>query len=103
MYNKLVRDKIPSVIEANGEKPLIRILSDEEYLIELNKKLKEEVIEYLSDDSIYELADVMEVILAILDSKGATLADFEKIRKDKVLRRGAFKEKIFLEGVEKWK
>ena len=45
-YNKLVRDKIPEIIEGNGEKPVTRILNDEEYLKELNTKLQEEVNEY---------------------------------------------------------
>jgi len=100
MYNKLVRDKIPSIIEANGEKPITRVLSDEEYLIELNKKLQEEVNEYKENNNIDELADIMEVILGILDAKGLTLAELEERRIEKVLKRGSFKEKIFLEGVE---
>jgi len=100
MYNKLVRDRIPYIIEENGEKPITRVLSDEEYLIELNKKLQEEVNEYLDNNDIDELADIMEVILGILDIKGYSFEDLEMLRKTKVLKRGAFKDKIFLEGVE---
>ena len=100
MYNKLVRDKIPSIIESRGEKPITRILSDEEYLVELDKKLQEEVDEYLKEGDIEEIADIFEVILGILDTKGETLEKLEEIRKNKVLKRGAFKEKIFLEGIE---
>ena len=100
MYNKLVRDEIPNIIESNGEKPITRILSDQEYLIELNKKLQEEVNEYLVDGNIDELADIQEVILGILDIKGYTFEDLELLRKTKVYKRGAFKNKIFLEGVE---
>lgn len=57
-YNKLVRDNIPEIMIKNGAKPVTRILSDNEYLEELNKKLLEEVNEYLSSGDILELADI---------------------------------------------
>ena len=100
-YNKLVRDKIPEIIENNGEVPKTRILSDEEYLIELNKKLQEEMQEYLASYDIEELADLEEVLLAILDAKNLSHEEFENIRMRKVEKRGAFKNKIFLESTHK--
>lgn len=100
-YNKLVRDKIPSIIERNGETPITRILNDEEYLKELNTKLQEEVNEYFADGNVEELADIVEVIYGLLDAKGVSLEAFEKIRIGKVEKRGAFKKRIFLESVEK--
>ena len=100
-YNKLVRDKIPEIIESNGEVPKTRILSDEEYLIELNKKLQEEMQEYLASYDIEELADIEEVLLAILDAKNLSHEEFENIRTRKVEKRGAFKNKIFLESTHK--
>ena len=42
VYNKLVRDNIPEVIMNDGEYPVIRVLSDEEYKKELERKLLEE-------------------------------------------------------------
>ena len=99
-YKKLVRDKIPQIIKSNGEEPKTRILDDEEYLKELNIKLTEEVKEYLEDGNVEELADIVEVIYGILDAKKVTLEEFENIRKSKVEKRGAFKEKIFLDYVE---
>ena len=81
----------------NGAKPKTRILSDEEYLKELDKKLLEEVKEYLESSDLEELADIEEVILAILNAKGQTKEKLEEIRKNKVLKRGAFNKKIFLE------
>ena len=99
-YNKLVRDKIPSIIERNGETPITRILNDEEYLNELNTKLQEEVNEYFADGNVEELADIVEVIYGLLDAKGVFLEEFEKIRIGKVAKRGAFKDRIFLESVE---
>ena len=56
---KLVRDKIPQIIIAAGKKPITRILDQEEYLAELDKKLNEEIAEYHADKSIEEMADVL--------------------------------------------
>ena len=97
IYNKLVRDKIEEIMISNGAKPITRILSDEEYKKELDKKLLEEIKEYLESGEIEELADIEEVILAILNTKGKTKENLEEIRKNKVLKRGAFYKKIFLE------
>lgn len=100
-YKKLVRDKIPEIIFQNeGKKPIIRKLDDDEYLKELNIKIQEELTEYLNSGEIEELADLEEVLRAILDSKGISYEEFEKIRQNKVQKRGAFKEKIYLEGLE---
>ena len=100
VYNKLVRDRIPEIIEGKGEKPVTRILNEEEYLNELNIKLQEEVNEYFADGNVEELADVVEVIYGLLDAKGVSLEEFEKIRTGKVEKRGAFKDRIYLEKVE---
>ncbi len=97
VYNKLVRDKIPDIIKDDNGIPITRILNDEEYLEELNNKLKEELDEYLEDGSIEELADMAEVIRAILELKKTSYEEFENIRISKVLKRGAFKKRIFLE------
>lgn len=99
-YNKLVRDNIPNIIIENGEKPITRVLTDEEYIRELNLKIEEEVKEYLLDFSVEELADIEEVIRAILDYKNVSYEEFENVRLNKVNKRGAFKERIFLERVE---
>ena len=99
IYNKLVRDKIPEIINADDRKAVTRILNDEEYLNELNKKLKEEVSEYFEDNKVEELADIVEVIYGILNAKNVKLEEFENIRQSKVNKRGAFQEKIFLEKV----
>ena len=99
MYNKLVRDNIHDIIKKNGATPIVRILDDEEYFKELNRKLKEELNEYLDGNDIEELADLYEVMLAILDYKKMSLMEFDIIRKMKVEKRGAFKNKIYLESV----
>ena len=100
-YNKLVRDKIPSIIERNeGRSCKTRILTDDEYIVELNKKIQEELAEYLESGEIEELADLEEVLRAILDSKGVSYDEFERIRQEKVNKRGAFKDRIYLESLE---
>jgi len=100
VYNKLVRDNIPEIMINNGAKPVTRILSNEEYLLELNKKLLEEVNEYLESEDVLEIADIEEVLLAILKVKGVSKEKFDLLRIEKVNKRGAFDKKIFLESEE---
>lgn len=99
-YNKLVRDKIVDIIEADGRKAEYRILDNVEFRNELNKKLQEEVHEYLDDNNVEELADIVEVIYGILNSMNVSIDDFEKIRLAKKEKRGSFDKKIFLEKSE---
>jgi len=104
IYNKLVRDNIPSIIETNGEIPITRILSDEEYKIELERKLNEEYLEVLEasgKDRLEELADMIEVIKYLAKVEGATLDDIIAIAYEKSSKRGSFEGKVFLEKVLK--
>ena len=101
VYNKLVRDKIPEIIEADGKTCKTRILSDEEYIAALEAKLNEEVAEYQSDKNLEEMADVLEVLRAICLARGYSLEELEAVRANKVEERGGFVKKIFLESVEK--
>ena len=96
IYNKLVRDNIPEIMIKNGVNPVIKTLNEEEYLKELNKKLLEEVKEYLESENVEEIADIEEVILSILKLKGISKQQVEEIRQNKVLKRGSFNKKIFL-------
>ena len=102
VYNKLVRDKIPKIIEERNGIPYTRILNDEEYRIELERKLLEEcqeVIEAPKETRKEELADVLEVLNALAELENSTLEKIIKIAKEKEEKRGAFKEKIYLEKV----
>lgn len=97
IFNKLVRDKIPEIIrEKDNSTCTTEILDDDKYLEELNRKLQEELKEYLESGKLEELADLEEVLRAILKVKKVDYNNFEKIRKDKVEKRGAFDKKIFL-------
>jgi len=98
-FNKLVRDNIPDIILKDNELPVTRVLSDEEYYQELNKKLQEEVNEYLEAGNILELVDILEVIRAICAYKGMSMEEIEEKRAKKAKVRGAFKKKIYLEKI----
>lgn len=95
-YNKLVRDRIPEIIVKSGNKCVTEILSDEEYIEMLDKKLDEELAEYHTDKNIEELADLLEVIYACAQARGFSLEELENVRTDKADKRGAFKGKILL-------
>lgn len=96
IYNKLVRDRIPEIIEASGARCTTEVLSDEKYIEMLDAKLDEELAEYHKDKNIEELADLLEVIYAIVVARGYSVDELELIRSEKVLKRGAFNKKILL-------
>ena len=99
-YNKLVRDKIPKIIEDSGKSATIRILSDSEYVNALETKLDEEVGEYHRDKSVEELADILEVIYALAATCGCSRAQLEQVYLEKHCKRGGFTQKICLTSVE---
>ena len=101
VYGKLVRDKIPEIIIRNGEIPKTTVLENEDFFLELNKKLQEEVTEYLENYDIEELADIVEVIFALVKHKGVSVKDFEMLRMKKYEERGGFDKKICLVEVER--
>lgn len=100
VYNKLIRDKIPEIISNSGKSFKTKNLCDEEYIISLNNKLQEELDEYNEDGEVKELADLVEVIYAILNYKGISVEKFEKLRLQKKEERGGFDKKLFLIGVD---
>lgn len=99
VYHKLVRDRIPSLIRAEGGVPETHVLSEEQYAQALNEKLAEETEEFLRSSDVEELADVYEVLLAILKSRGISIEEFEELRRKKACARGSFDDKIFLVSV----
>ena len=100
IYNKLVRDKIPEIIEADGKICKTRVLSNDEYIVALEDKLNEEVAEYQSDKNLEEMADIFEVLQAICVARGYSIGELEAMRVKKLAKRGGFIGRIFLESVE---
>ena len=98
-YNKLVRDKIPQIIEADNKKCSVRILDDVEYLRMVDAKLDEELAEYHKDQNIEELADLLEVSRAVVIARGYSLEDLERVRTEKAAKRGGFEKRILLKEV----
>ena len=93
---KLVRDKIPAMIEAQGKNPNIRILSNAEYTAELEKKLDEEVAEFHKDQNLEELADILEVVYALTENLGHSREELLALREKKAAERGGFRDRVFL-------
>lgn len=99
-YDKLVRDKIPQVLDAQGIKAVTHIADNEEYFVRLLAKLREEVEEFATDVIEEEIADILEVLNAIILTKGFSKEAIEAIRKKKLEERGGFNEKVILEQTE---
>lgn len=98
MYQKLVRDNIPAIIEKNGETCVTRTLSDKEYEDALMNKLHEEVAELLE---AYTAKDVMEVLYAMGKTCAVSKREIEQVRSQKASEKGIFSKKIFLVSTEK--
>ena len=95
-YNKAVRDKIPEIIINSDEKCNFKTLKDEEFLVEIQKKLSEEVQEYQNKNDVSELVDILEVVYRIAQLKGVSKEELEKIRIKKAKERGSFDKNLFL-------
>ncbi|WP_186579749.1 nucleoside triphosphate pyrophosphohydrolase [Aquibacillus kalidii] len=104
VFNKLVRDRIPEIIDQTGKTYKTRKLAHEEYITALQSKLQEEALEYLEADndveSLEELADILEILHALAKTHDASIEKVEEIRKQKAAERGGFDEKVFLVEVD---
>jgi len=104
IYNKLIRDKIPEIIEKSGGTPKIHKLNKTEFKKELAKKILEEGKELYKAkskaDISNELSDLLELIYVIAKENKLSLERLENARIEKNLKRGGFKKQLFLEYVE---
>ena len=98
-YHKLIRDKIPAIIEAQGKTCVTEVLSEEMYLQMLDEKLSEELAEYQQNKSLEELADLLEVMQAVVAARGYTWQELEEVRREKHQKRGGFADRILLKEV----
>ncbi len=99
-YDKLVRDHVPDIIRASGKTCKTEILSDEEYLIMLDKKLDEELLEYRESGNIEEIADLLEVLLATAVARGFSIEELYHVCNEKRKAREDFAKKIVLKEVK---
>lgn len=98
-YDKLIRDRIPEIIERSGKKCIIEELYTDTYIRYLEQKLDEELEEYQADKSLEELADLLEVMYAVVRARGYTTEELERVRKQKAEKRGGFEKRLRLKGV----
>ena len=99
VHNKLVRDRIPEIIEASGKNCVTEVLPNDAYIRALDAKLNEELAEYQQSKSLEELADLLEVMGAVVKARGYTWDELTRVRKEKRAQRGAFDQRIFLKEV----
>jgi len=97
--NKLVRNRIPEIIEQTGANPITHIAGDDEYWVSLLDKLLEEVEEFFQNPCEEEMADILEVLYAIMRSKGYSHEQIEQVRQRKLEERGGFSKRIVLDDV----
>lgn len=98
-YNKLFRDRIPEIIEKDGKTCICETLSREQYIAMLDAKLNEELAEYQQSKALEELADLLEVMDAVVKARGYTWEQLTDIRKKKKEERGGFEKRILLKEV----
>ncbi len=98
-YNKLIRDKMPAIMKKDGKTVKTHRAEDKEYYQKLKAKLIEESSEYSHDESTEELADVLEVVYALLEFKGVGRSEIELIREKKASERGTFRDRLVLDEV----
>lgn len=100
IYNKLIRDRIPEIVKANGWIAVTKKLDKKQYIIELKRKILEEAKELNEGNGtknlIEELADIQEIIDAVLTEKKIKFTEFRKIQATKRKKRGGFKKQLFL-------
>ena len=99
VYDKLVRDRIPEIIEKSGNHCEIEVVSDKIDLEYLYKKLNEEVNELLEDENLEEIADVIEVLFAIGKKYSYSENDILNRRKEKKSKSGGFEDNIVLKKI----
>lgn len=102
-YNKLIRDHIPEIIHESGKIPIVKQLTQAEHFEQSRLKLYEEIKEYeetnIDEESLEELADILELVYTLGNMHGADFDELNRIREEKRRIRGGFEKGLFLEEV----
>ena len=98
-YHKLVRDRIPEIIEKQGKTCVTEVLSQDAYIQMVDEKLNEELMEYQESKSLEELADLLEVMEAAVIARGYTWEELLQVRDEKRQKRGGFQDRNLLKAV----
>lgn len=102
--NKLVRDRIPEIIQSGGDKPFYRVLNDDEYSVALHAKLVEEVDELIQAktniDRMEEIGDIWAVLGAIMELYEIDIDDTAYLASIKAHHNGVFEQRYFLDKIE---
>lgn len=98
-FHKLVRDRMPEIIEADGKTCVCEVLSDGDFLVALEAKMNEELAEYQESKSPEELADLLEVMVTVAKARGFAWAEIERVRVEKAAKRGGFEKRLLLKEV----
>ena len=103
IYNKLVRDRIPEIIEGRGETAVHRALSDNEFRAALLSKFDEELAEFKKEfegqdanAALEELADISELVDAAATVLGSGFGEIMRLKSEKAAARGGFARRILL-------
>lgn len=99
-YKKLVRDKIPQIIKKSGKIAVTSTLNDNDFKQYLIRKLYEETAEFYESDNVEELADILEVVIALAQLQGCSFADLVDLQVKKAVKNGSFSKKILLLEVQ---
>jgi predicted house-cleaning noncanonical NTP pyrophosphatase (MazG superfamily) len=99
-YDKLVRDRIPQIIQASGKNACIRKADEAEYKHLLRQKLLEEINEFMESGSSEELAEILVVVAALGQTEGLSFSDLMKIAEEKRKDRGGFEKRLILPSVD---
>ncbi len=99
LYDKIVRDKIPQIIQSTGNIPTSIEICGDDVVWYLEQKLIEELNEYMESHEMEELADLLEVIHSIALYRGFTWEQLEVIRLQKREAHGGFEHGVILKEV----
>ncbi|MFW6025565.1 MAG: nucleoside triphosphate pyrophosphohydrolase [Candidatus Woesearchaeota archaeon] len=99
-YDKLVRDKVPQIIENAGKEYTIHIADDSEYIKKLLAKVEEELAEFKENPSVEEMADIFEVLDGLISYYHLDYDEIKAVKREKKEKRGGFEDRLILEKVK---